>query len=212
MTVATKDNYKQSLLNNLPPGQIDRSMDSNFAKLLDAPAAELARIDAEANRLLREADPRYTTSLFEDHESFAGLPDECGFSDLTLGERRDLLIQKLKVQGGQSRAYFKSIADLLGYSIAIEELRPAGFGKFGFGKTQIEDEYGLYKLGPQTPGNNYEYYWRVYVDGPRLTRFSFGRSAFGNTMLKIRRAEDLECIFRRYMPGHTHLTFIYEEN
>lgn len=211
MIQGSKADYKTLMLGLLPPGQLARGPESNMAKVLDAPAAEFSRVHAMAALLLEEADPRTTIALFSEWESFAGLPDPCSPSDLTMGERRDRLIQKLKSRGGQSRAYFIGIAAELGYDVTIEEFRPMGFGGWGFGAHVQPNPYGRYRIGPQTPGNKYQYYWRVYVSGVRLTRFAFARSTFGDPMLKIRAAEDLECILRRLKPADTHLTFIYEE-
>jgi uncharacterized protein YmfQ (DUF2313 family) len=212
MFIAGKDHYLDVLLSLIPPGQIVRNRDSNLGKQLRPAAAELARIDARARGLIEEADPRTTLELFEDWEAFAGLPDPCSPADLTLGERRDALIRKLLSEGGQSRPYFKSIAEDLGFTVEITEFRPMGFGRWGFGYHVVSDDHGSYIIGPQTPFNNHELYWIVYVYGTSFTRFAFGRSAFPDPMLKIRTAEQLECILQRLKPAHTNLTFIYIED
>lgn len=211
MIKASAADYQKLLLSLLPPGQINREADSNFAKLLQPVANELARIDARARDLIREADPRTTIDLFTEWEEFAGLPDPCAPGDLTMGERRDRLIQKLKDKGGQSRPYFIGIAEELGYTVTITEFRPMGCGNWGCGANVVNDAYGQYLIGPQTPGNNYQYYWIVTVHGTKYTRFACGRSACGDPLLRIRTAEDLECILSRVKPAQTNLTFIYEE-
>ena len=211
MIQATEKEYLRLLLDLLPPGQMARDEDSNWAKFLTPNAKEFARIDARARNLLEEKDPQTTIEAFTEHESFAGLPDECSLGDLTLGERRDALISKLKSRGGQSRAYFKSICEELGYSVDIVEFRPMGFGKWGFGANEQSDNYGRYLIGPQTPGSDFEKYWLINIYGTKFTRFAFARSAFGDPMLKIRTADQLECILNQIIPGHTNLTFNYIE-
>lgn len=211
MIEADAQDYKKLLLDLLPPGQMARDDESNLAKVIEPIANEFARIDARARNLLEEADPRTTIEIFEEWESFAGLPDACSLGDLTLGERRDALISKLKSRGGQSRAYFKGICEDLGYTVDIVEFRPMGFGNWGFGANTTSDDYGSYLVGPQTPGNNFQYYWLIYVYGTKFTRFAFARSSFGDPMLKIRTADQLECILNRLKPAHTHLTFNYIE-
>lgn len=208
---AKAEHYKKILLDMLPPGQMARDENSNWAKLLTPIANEFARIDARARNLLEEADARTTIELFEEWEDFAGLPDHCAPADLTLGERRDALITKLQSQGGQSRPYFQAIAEALGYEVEIVEFRPMGFGNWGFGANETSDAHGTYLVGPQTPGNDYEKYWIIKVYGTQFTRFAFARSAFGDPMLKIRTADHLECILNRLKPAHTHLTFNYIE-
>ncbi len=114
----------------------------------------------------------------------------------TLPERRQRLAQKIAMQGGQSRAFFIGVAASLGYAIAITEYVPFQFGLSSFGGS-----HG--KLNP--PG--FRYCWTVTVSGARLTRFQFGASSFGrDSLLSIRKAEDLECIFGRLKPAHTKLS------
>lgn len=211
MFVANKTHYLDLLLSLIPPGQIVRERDSNLGKQLQPAAAEFARIDARARRLIEEADPRTTMELFEEWEDFAGLPDPCTPEGQTLGERRDALINKLLSLGGQNRGYFNDIAEMLGFNAYITEFRPMGFGRWGFGNNTISTAHGSYIIGPQTPHNNYEKYWLVSVSGLKFTRFAFGRSTFPDPMLKTDTAEQLECILRRLKPAHTHLTFIYIE-
>lgn len=212
MFIASATDYQDLLISLIPPGQIVRDRTSNLGKQLRPAAVELARIDARARGLIEESDPRTTIEMFEKWEDFAGLPDPCTPGDLTLGERRDALIRKLLSEGAQSRSYFKGIAEDLGFTVDITEFRPMGFGKWGFGNNLESDAYGSYIIGPQTPFNNHELYWIVNVYGVSFVRFAFGRSAFLDPMLKIRTAEQLECILQRLKPAHTNLTFIYVES
>lgn len=195
--MADKIAYKELLLSLLPPGQIARDLSSNMAKLQDAEAAELARIDALARKIVDEADPRTTDDLFEDWETFAGLPDPCSGQLDTLQERRARLIQKLKHQGGQSLSFYESVAEELGYEITITEYKPFICGISGCGAVL-------------NGGHDVRLNWKVTVSGPRLTYFRSGVSLCGEKLMSIARAVDLECIFSRLNQSHLNLIFSYE--
>ncbi|TVO57516.1 YmfQ family protein [Denitromonas halophila] len=182
----------------LPPGAIDPN-----AELLGAEAdAEGARLDAAqlaASALHDEADPRNTLALITDWERVAGLPDKCSAAlATTLQERRAALVARIAGGGGASRAYFMGVAERLGYSVEIEEYRP-----FICGISQC----GVQALNPA----QMRFVWRVRLAGPRVTYFRCGESQVGtDPLLKITRAEDLECTFQRLKPAHTRLFVSYE--
>jgi len=203
--------YLEMLRHLMPPGQLDLSDTSNFGKLLKVIAQEFVNVEKRLERLREEADPRTTSELLPEYEFCAGLPDECApdVND-TFQQRRSRLVKKLTGKGGQSRPYFLTYADDLGYDVRIEEYRPMAFGSFAFGIHEASDDYGVYLIGPHAPGV-YPFYSNVRVDGPRVTRFSFGLSAFGEGLAKIDEAEDLECILGKLQPAHINLNFIYEE-
>ena len=125
-----------------------------------------------------------------------------GYGEVSVGslaERRRALVNKITMQGGQSRAFFLQIASNLGYNVTIREFSPFQFGTSSFGgaKGQI-----------QPP--SVRFYWSVSVFGPRVSRFQFGASSFGrDRILSFRTAKDLESIFRKWKPAHTELIFNY---
>lgn len=146
-----------------------------------------------------ESDPRFTYEMLPDWERAFGLPDPCVKRTLTLPERRQALVNRITAEGGQSKAFFISVATLLGYSITIREFRPFQFGLSSFGGSR-----GNFFL-PSA-----RFYWKVTITGPRLTRFSFGASSFGrDSFLEIVRAVDLQCVFTRWKPAHTICLFNY---
>jgi len=169
---------------------LDRGLAKVWGDKVDARAADL---------LFIETDPRFTHELLVDWERAYGLPDPCVPVVQTLTERRQALVAKITTEGGQSRPFFIGVAAILGYSITITEYVPFQFGLSSFGGPRG-------RLNP--PGMRYV--WRVRVGGGRSTRFQFGASSFGrDSLLEIRRAEDLECIFRRWKPAHTLMFFDY---
>ncbi|EGJ49059.1 YmfQ family protein [Desulfocurvibacter africanus] len=191
--------YRDSLQALTPPGlALPADADSTWGRLLEALAQEPARVDARALRLLVEADPRQVMELLQDWERTLDLPDECNPSGTTLQERRAAVVSRLTVEGGQSLPYFNGLAQLLGYSVSIEEFRP-----FITGLNCCGDVLN--------GGHEVRHVWRVTVHGPRVTYFRTGESATGERLLSIAAAEDLACILRRLAPAHTEAVIAYEE-
>ena len=187
--------FLQSLL---PPGQAwTTDHMAALTKVLDVIAGEFSRIHIRTDELLREADPRNTVEMLADWERVAGLPDTCTGDLETLQERRTALVQKVTGIGGQSKAYFQSIAESLGYEVEIDEFRP-----FICGISHCGDILN--------GGHDVRYNWRVRVLEPRITYFRTGLSRCGERLMSIRAAEDLECILNRLKPAHTNLIFAYE--
>lgn len=190
--------YLTFLQSLLPPGQAwTRDRVAALTTLLDVFAGELARIDARTVDVLNESDPRTTLEMLTDWERVAGLPDLCAGLAETLQERRQAVVHKITGLGGQSKAYYTSIAESLGYAIEIDEFKP-----FICGLSHCGDIL--------SGGHAVRYNWRVRVLEPRAVYFRAGVSACGEKLLTIRRAEDLECILTRLKPSHTNLIFAYE--
>lgn len=192
--------YRDQLQRIKPPGIAWPSDDeANQTALLEGLAAEFSRAHGRSIDLLIEGDPRSTRELIAEWEAFAGLPDACSAGiATTLQERRAALVEKLTSRGGQSIAYYLSMALRLGYTIEIRETRP-----FICGRSRTGRDF----LGG-APINRH--YWKVKVIGPRITPFRTGVSRCGDRLGKITRAEDLECRLHQLKPAHTGLTVAYE--
>lgn len=123
MAVMDQLAYRQQLIALLPPSGLWADGDgSDLVQLLDAMAAELARIDARASVLMDESDPCTAYELLADWERVCGLPSPCMAGQAqTLTGRRDAVQTRLAGRGGQSRAYFIELASVLGYTITITE-------------------------------------------------------------------------------------------
>lgn len=119
------EQYRDQLLARQPPGAaLPTDPESTWAKLLLALADELARLDARAEVLLEEADPRTTYELLPDWERNVGLPDSCVPGAQTVEQRRAALIARLALGGNLSRQYLIGAAARLGYTITITEYLP----------------------------------------------------------------------------------------
>jgi uncharacterized protein YmfQ (DUF2313 family) len=188
------DDYYALLLGLRPVGPAWPADDDQLRALADG----LARAHGRALVLQEEeADPRSTSEMLAGWERNAGLPDPCSPAGQTTPERQAALVERLTARGGQSRAYFIGIAAALGYAVEIAEFRP-----FVAGRNRIGDPLN----GPA----EVRACWRVSVGAARIAQFRSGAGRAGADRLgRIRRAEDLECIFRRLAPAHTTLIFDY---
>ena len=104
--------------------------DINAALLGADLAADGAACDGAqvgAMRLIDEADPRSTSELLSDWERVLGLPDSCaGSAAVTVSQRRNRVLDKLRKVRGQSRQFYLNLASYLGYGgVSITEFRPA---------------------------------------------------------------------------------------
>lgn len=113
----TGADYRGLLYRLLPKGPVwSVDEDSRLYKLLSAIGDELARVHADFERLVEEADPRTTDELLEDWEEALGLPGDCFELPATKAERREVLTAAIVGKGGSSEAYFARIVEALGYT------------------------------------------------------------------------------------------------
>jgi uncharacterized protein YmfQ (DUF2313 family) len=114
------------LLKRLLPAGV---YDANAALLGADLAADGAACDGAqgwAMRLIDEADPRVTSELLADWERVLGLPDSCaGSAAVTVSQRRNRVLDKLRKVRSQSRQFYLDLATQLGYSgVTITEFQP----------------------------------------------------------------------------------------
>jgi len=189
--------YTHLLQQLLPPGAAwPREPDATLTKLLSSFADGLARAHNRAVDLLDEADPRTTNEMLIDWERAFGLPTAClAGLDQTAAERRLTLHAHVTSRGGQSRAFFISMAAVLGYDITITEFRPL---KAGF------------KAGDPCCDPEWNFAWQVNAPETTIRPFKAGESKAGEPVRKWGN-ERLECEITRRKPAHTHVQFAYGE-
>lgn len=207
------DDYAQAFADLLPTGPAwSRDPDSALMRLVRGQAEIWGTlVDARAADLLEvESDPRSTVGLLEDWERAFGLPDPCVQEQITIEERRQLLVQRIAEEGGQSRSYFYAVAARLGYVIRIVEYSPFMCGVSRVGDTRqtgTNGEQYRWEIG----SSDIRFYWKVRVYGNRVSWFRMGSGQCGvDPMARISQASDLECLFRRYKPAHTEIIFDYQ--
>lgn len=193
----TEQDYASQLADLLPVGAAwPREPDSKLARLLAGLAVEFARVDARGDELLAESDPRTTYELLSEWERVEGLPDECTVPGGSAAARREALLSRLTGIGGQSRAYFISIAAALGYPGAtITEFRPFHC------QSACDDS-----LDPDP----WRFVWQLNLPTAVNVRYMTAESAadgalgeWGDTTL--------ECVINRLKPAHTIVQFVYQE-
>lgn len=205
--------YKKQILNLFPRGIAwPRQPNLMRDKVIEGYAAELVRADTRVRNMLREADPRTAIETLEDWERVAGLPDECVIpSSMTIQERRARVVQRLTSTGSQSIGYFKDLATEMGYDVEIIEYRPFLVGESEVGLVEKPSGAGSTLIFGLTELLDLRLYWKIEVDGPRVTWFTVSESELGKDYLgKIDFATDLECVINKLKPAHTVLIFSYE--
>lgn len=188
--------YLSMLQALLPEGAAwTRDPDAALTQLLAGIAGELARVDASAHLLIREADAYETLALLAEHESAWGLPDECTQSGATIQERREAVLAKEQNLGGQSVPYFLELAILLSGSsdVAVSEYRPFTAGS---------------PSGDQLTNGTWCHAWRVTAPAYAVHRFAAGVSVAGEPLVRATN-ERLECVLNRLKPAHSVIHFAY---
>lgn len=186
----------REILSLAPPGWVwPRGTDTLFASVLKPLAIELADLEATAEAMLDEVDPRTATLCLEDFERVLGA-DPCGRDPeaLTVAERQQLAYQRWTARGGQSIAYFTDLAAKRGYLIEIEEVHPSVTGRAVCGDELV-----------RTPE---QFIWTVKLGATEMIVAEAGKSEAGNLLVEYRVA-DIECDIRRARPAHTEVIFRY---
>lgn len=229
------DDYAEALSELLPQGEAwPRYDDSALMQVVRGLTRIWEDFETRAALLLEvESDPRITSELLPDWERNWGLPDPCYQEPLTVPDRQRALVQRMTIEGGQSKEFFISVAAYIGYDITISEIRPFMVGLdrcgdnriIGDGTPQFNEWHQpvLNPVGKQVADGelsawpNYgfgplenRYFWFVHVHSARLTWFrcTVGRCGVDPHLL-IGLATDLECILQRWKPAHTRLIFDY---
>lgn len=188
----------ESLFQKLPNGWALGLRGGVLDAVLEGAAAAIAQVEADAEALMLETDPRTAQVLLPDFERCLG-PDPCG-RDLdaqTIEQRQRLAHQRWTATGGQSIPYMIRIAANLGVAITIEEFWPSKAGVLHAGQ----------RLRPE----GCQFVWRVNIPGLiSVTRFRAGVSRAGH-LLGMFELSSIECELRRIKPAHTHVVFAYGE-
>jgi uncharacterized protein YmfQ (DUF2313 family) len=172
------------------------SQTAKLTSLLLAWADEFARIDLRADELVDAVDPSTTIELLNEWEIIAGLPDPCVSIVQSLEQRRIALLSKLTSIGGQSRAYFISVAAAMGYPGATID-------EFMDGITCNDDCNDFL-------GNlDAIYIWRLNLPFSTSGRFVMTCNSDCNSALQSWGDAAIECRINQLKPAHTTVLFAY---
>lgn len=193
----SEDQVLDELLSLLPPGWVwRRDRDSVIAALLVPLAGGIADIEATAEAMLAEVDPRDANVCLPDFERVLG-PDPCGrdTSLMSLADRRQLAHQRWTARGGASRQYFIDLAAKRGVAITISENLVTYAGEMECDAEIIEP--------PE------QFIWTVHLGNlSEETLFEVDEGQAGDRLYDLT-ISDIECDIRRLKPAHTEVVFDY---
>lgn len=188
----TPAEYLQQLQALLPSGSAwPREPDAVLTQTLAGLAEEFARIDARADDLIEDADPRTTTELLPDWERVAGLPSPCNSGEQTIEERRLALVAKLTLLGGQAPHHFVALAASIGLTITVTECRPFRAGKS--------------KAGDPCYSQRARFLWHIHHADVTYAHFHAGSKA-GDPVGRTNGPDGLFCT-GHYAHAHTRVYF-----
>lgn len=204
--------YARAFANLLPIGTAWSRDPDSVLMMLTRGQAEIwgGKVDPRAADLLEtETDPRKTNELLPEWERAFGLPDLCVPQTLTSDGRRAALVEKMTRNGGQSIAYFNSVAAELGKTATITEYSPFMCGVSQCGDTRptgAANERYYWETGPA----EMRFYWKVKLEPTFIHWFRAGSGRCGvDPMVLIGRQGDIECLFKRWKPAQTQAVFDY---
>lgn len=175
----------------LPPVAYDPNASLLSAEIVaEGNALDAAQVAAEL--ILTEADPRTTYQLLPDWERVLGLPDPCVGALPTIEQRRSAVMAKVVMRGGQSRAFFISLAAKLGFVISITEFTP-----------------WTVMSAVSAPLCGWEWCLAWRVNAPLNTVRHFSVMSGVNEPLVTWGNDLLECAITRFKPAHTYVQFAY---
>lgn len=170
---------------------------SMLSALVSGLARGCTRLHNRGVDLIDECIPSTSSELLSDWERVCGLPDACSAGEaITIEARRAAVVAKLSARGGQSRAFFISLAAALGYEITITE-----FGPFKVGSS---------KVGDPLCSAEWRHVWRVHAPEQTIRTFKTGVSKVGEP-LRSWGNQTLECAISQRKPAHTLVQFAYGE-
>lgn len=195
----TQQGWVSALQALLPPGRaFTREPGSVLTKVLSAAAAMLLSAQLLLEGLLEQADPRRATSMLPDWERLLALPDLCTPTGQQLVDRQRAAYQRLVEMGGQSRAYFIDLADLLGeHGVTITEFGQAGF------TANSNCNLALCSTADR-------FVWRVNIPRPALNARLMTCNSDCVSALQEYTPSVIECAFNRRKPAHTTVIFAYQ--
>ena len=133
--------------------------------------------------------------MLPEWEETLGLPSACTGNLGNLQQRQQAVCVKFTARGGQSKAYFISLAETLGYEITITEFAPF--------------RAGINRAGDPVYGEGWAHVWQITAQAP-VIYFRAGQSTAGER-LRSWGSRLFECTMDEIKPAHTILLFDYSQ-
>jgi uncharacterized protein YmfQ (DUF2313 family) len=191
------DTITRSILGHMHVGWAIGKRGGVLDAVLSGAAILLQDLEADAEAMADEIDPRNARKLLSDFERVLG-PDPCG-RDLTqpsIAERQALAYQRWTAFGGQDIPYFMRIAAALGADVEIREYWPSKAGALVAGEALI--------------GDGEQFLFSVHLETGETTYFRAGES-MATDRLGTFDLSPVECELRRIRPFHTTIVFSYHQ-
>lgn len=190
-----QDDYRQMLLDLLPPGIAwNRNPTSNLSKLMDSRAKGAEVVDAQASKIPEEANPKTSIELLPDWFRVAKVPSIClqkfGVI-LTDEEKRIQLLFKLSLTGSLSKAAILDAITRAGLTATIEEAFVATVGR---------------PVGIPIADEQWTFVFIVTSPDLGLDFFEVGQEDAGDPLVIENGL--LRCIVNDHKPAHTLAIFI----
>lgn len=186
--------FQQGVLGLLPRGRAwPRRLTSLLAAVAGGIGDAFAQFHAACVTFLDvESDPALTVALLPDWEAEYGLPDACSPAAPTVTQRRAALLGRIAARGGQSAAYFLSVAQALGYTVTFTTW----------------DAWDPWQ-SPWLPATEFAWRFALQVNAPSITVAWFdGWSSPWDPLFALSDTE-LECRFDKLLPAYSVHWFIY---
>lgn len=181
--------YLEQLQALMPRGDaLTRELGTDLSNLLLSLADEFARVDARAEKLLEEIDPRTTTELIAEWERVTGLPD-CAPIGPTLGARRSDVVHRLTLIGILTPQFLEDQLLALGFTATIRE-----FECFEVGFSQVGEELATEAAW---------FFFDVITDELALFEAEIGAFTVGEPLGAIVN-DTIACHVDRLKPAHTN--------
>lgn len=204
--VAKFKNFIRGLFPRGRAWRFDEGLD--LTMLIEALAFEPCRIEERGFDFLDEMDPNTTFEMLDNWERLLEIPDECTPpGDPSLFERRVRVLQKLTTGGGQNEAFYKLIAQQLGYNVEIIDVED--FKDFRVGTARVGDP-----LSNSTDANGdpnaagWAYHYAVKAPAEVNRAFRVGQSTVGERLVTFEN-DTLECVIRKFAPAHVTVSFAF---
>lgn len=191
----TDEDFQIGFMNLLPTGAVwPRDSDSVIAQVSLSLVKEYTRNAAAAANLLTDAMPIAPVMMLPEWEASLGLPDPCAGASPTIQQRQQQVNARFTASGGQTPAYFISLAASLGYTVTITQFSPF--------------RVGINTVGQPLYGTAWAYAWQVNAPQFTIEYFAVDRDAVGEPLASWGNTV-LQCELKRVAPAHTVLIFNY---
>jgi uncharacterized protein YmfQ (DUF2313 family) len=188
----TATDFANEFVALLPVGPMwPRDPDAPMVQFINALTPTYERICARDANLLVDAFPVSPVELLPEWEATLGLPDPCLGEAPTLEQRQQQVAARFIANGGQSQAYFISLASALGYTITITQFAPFRLGQ---------------PLGQPLYGVAWAHAWQVNAPTFVIEYFALGHNQCGDPFASWG-STVLQCEIERLAPAHTVVLF-----